>query len=128
MGRPTYYRFGDGGSGTAGGPEGRWPAAQRRGQGEEEASLSGAGVARPGRGGRGRSGWRLAAAVLLAVLGPAPPALAQGATPQGCAAALAAAGTRWDGVPMEQFTWDGQTTELPDLLGAPLALCPASGP
>src|SRR5262249_36605236 len=90
---------------------------------------SGAGVGPRGGGGGGGPGWGLAAAVLLAVLGPgALAALAQGPTPQGCAAALAAAGSRWDGVPMEQFTWDGQTTDLPDLLGASVALCPASGP
>ena len=96
------------------------PAARA---GVEEASLGGAGVGSPRRGGRGPSGWGLAAAVLLAVLGQgAPPALAQGAMPEGCAAALAAVGTRWDGLPMEQFTWDGQTTELPELLGAGGAL------
>jgi hypothetical protein len=46
----------------------------------------------------------------------------------GCAAALQADGVRWDGLPMERWTWDGEVQDVGAIRGAPVVLCVASGP
>ncbi len=47
---------------------------------------------------------------------------------QGCAAALAAEGTAWEGFPKESFTWGGDSQELAPFGTAPVTVCAADGP
>ena len=62
----------------------------------------------------------------LAATDPAP-AHAQSRS-DGCAEALAADAIRWDGIPMEHFTWEGATIDLEPIAGAWVTVCVAGGP
>jgi hypothetical protein len=67
--------------------------------------------------------------VVLALLRAPGLALAQsGISTEGCDAAFAVDGVRWDGLPMERYTWGGNAIDLEPIGGAPVAVCIAGGP
>lgn len=57
------------------------------------------------------------------------PVIAQAQTiPEACVEALAMDATRWDGIPMDVFVWDGSVRRLGEIDVAPISLCRAAGP
>lgn len=70
----------------------------------------------------------LTSVAFLSLLPPAGAVAAPSAGQEGCAAALAAEGTAWDGFPKESFTWGGDSQELTPFGQAPVTVCEANGP